>query len=706
MNSVFNRFPDRLQAAITCRLGWTSLRPVQELAGDKIIDGYNALILAPTAGGKTEACMFPLLAQMVETEPTGVGILYIAPIKALLNNQADRFQNYTQMIGLNRFLWHGDIKRSHKNTFIRNLTTVLMTTPESLEGMLISSSVPHETIFADLRAIVIDEIHALAGSDRGSHLMSVLERLLRVTNYDVQRIGLSATVGNPIRILQWLQGTSQRPSCIIDPPPIPSKKEIRILLKDSQTAIVEQASLMARSKKSLFFCQSRALSEGIAAGMKSQGIDVFVHHSSVALEERTLAEARFQHGHNNCIVCTSTLELGIDVGDLDAIFQHQVPRTVSSFLQRMGRTGRREGEISNTTFFVDNSASLLQAIALVELARKRWVEPVRITDRNWAVLVQQILAMTMQFGAVSPEDCWQQLSIVPDFQGINRSEFDRLIRQMLTTNYLYMTGGLLSIGTQTEKVFGRKNFLALYAVFSTPANYEVQTIAGQHIGSLDRQFVDTLTPEITCFLLGGRAWIAKFIHHPERKVEVTAAPQGGKPKWGEFMLDILSWEICQEIASILSSTGDISYLDANAHIALTNCRIDLGRHTGNKIYWESDLAIWWTFAGQRINQALKYGLEYLYDWKIKVDNFNLSIAGDTLNSSALATAIEQILEPEFWQAQEIQNYLLDRIPNYHLSKFQQVLPDCYALEIVQNYLLDIDGISKLSGVSSIYDTKA
>jgi ATP-dependent helicase Lhr and Lhr-like helicase len=698
MNSVFTRFPDRLQSAIVSRLGWTSLRPVQELAGDKLLDGYNALILAPTAGGKTEACMFPLLAQMVEREPTGVGILYVAPIKALLNNQADRFQNYTEMIGLNRFLWHGDIKRSQKNAFIRNPTTVLMTTPESLEGMLISSSVPHQTIFADLRAIVIDEIHALAGSDRGSHLMSVLERLIPVSNYDVQRIGLSATVGNPDRILEWLQGTSKRPNCIIDPPPIPSRKEIRILFKDDQMAIVEQASLMARSKKSLFFCQSRALSEGIAAGMKSQGTDVFVHHSSVALAERTLAEERFQHGHNNCIVCTSTLELGIDVGDLDAIFQHQVPRTVSSFLQRMGRTGRRAGQISNTTFFIDNSDSLLHAIALVELARKRWVEPVEIIDRNWAVLVQQILAMTMQFGAVSPEDCWQQLSIVSDFQGINRAEFDRLIRHMLETNYLCIIGGLLSIGTQTEKVFGYKNFLELYAVFTTPQKYEVYTIAGQHIGSLDQHFVDTLTPEKTCFLLGGRAWIANFIHHPDRKLEVIAAPQGKKPHWGGFMIDILSWEICQEIASILGSNDDIQYLDPAAQIGLANCRIDLGRHTENTIYWEPNLATWWTFAGLRINQTLKYGLEYLCACEVTIDNFNISIKGDNLDRAEVNMIIEEIIKPEFWAAPATQTYLLEKLPNCRLSKFQQVLPDLYALEIVRNYLLDINGIGNLSEI--------
>ncbi len=153
MPSAFSRFPDRLQAAITSRLGWTSLRPVQELASHALLDGYNAVILAPTAGGKTEASMFPLLAQMVAKEPQGVGILYIAPIKALLNNQADRLGMYTEMLGLDRFLWHGDIKPAQKKAFRRQPATVLMTTPESLEVMLMSKSVPHTEIFADLRRL-------------------------------------------------------------------------------------------------------------------------------------------------------------------------------------------------------------------------------------------------------------------------------------------------------------------------------------------------------------------------------------------------------------------------------------------------------------------------------------------------------------------------------------------------------------------------
>jgi ATP-dependent helicase Lhr and Lhr-like helicase len=695
MTSVFTRFPDRLQSAIVARLGWKSLRPVQELAGKPLLDGYNAIILAPTAGGKTEASMFPLLAQMIEQEPVGVGILYVAPIKALLNNQADRFQQYTGMVGLSRFLWHGDIKQSQKKAFVRNPTTILMTTPESLEGMLISATIPHAQIFKDLRAVVIDEIHALAGCDRGTHLMSVLERLISTIDLDVQRIGLSATVGNPDQILQWLQGTSQRPSCIIDPPPVQSQKQIQILARSSQAELVGQASLMARAKKSLFFCQSRKLSEGIAKELQEYGTDVFVHHSSVSLEERTKAEERFQRGRDNCIVCTSTLELGIDVGDLDAIFQYQVPRTVSSFLQRLGRTGRRPGQIANTTFFLDDSPNLLQAIALVELARKRWVESIQINNRNWAVLVQQLLALTMQFGGISPEDCWRQLSIVPDFKGINRDEFDLLIRHTIEKNFLCLNSGLLSIGSQTEKVFGRKNFLALYAVFSTPQNYDVYTLDQKHIGSLEQEFVNTITDGKTCFLLGGRAWITSFVNHPERKIEVKPAPKGKEPRWGGRMPDILSYEICQEIARILGSTDGIPYLDNQARIMLANCRQDLGRHRMNRIYTEKDRIIYWSFAGSKINEAIRHGLAFSQGWTVTADNFGLIVKGNKVSLEEFKSAINSVAKPEFWQDPEIKRYLLDRLPEYQFSKFQQVLPNCYVLEILQASLLDIQRVSRV-----------
>lgn len=363
MTSAFARFPPRLQEAIASRLGWSSLRPVQEMAGQALLDGKNAVILAPTAGGKTEAAIFPLLATLMEREPQGVGLIYIAPIKALLNNQAERFGLYTEMVGLRRCLWHGDIKDSEKRAFIKEPTAVLMTTPESLEVMLLSAKVPHAQLFGDLRALVVDEVHAIAGTDRGAHLMSVVERLIRHTLNDVQRVGLSATVGNPVDILKWIQGTSNRLGCVVTPPKTPSPKDLRVSLRENLGAIANDASLTAQGKKSLFFCQSRALAEEIAERMRNRGIDVFVHHSSVSLKERTAAEERFYRGENASIVCTSTLELGIDVGDLDLVFQANAPSTVSSFLQRLGRTGRRAGQRANTTFFCEDVETVLQAIA-------------------------------------------------------------------------------------------------------------------------------------------------------------------------------------------------------------------------------------------------------------------------------------------------------------------------------------------------------
>lgn len=197
MSSTFARFAPRLQDGIGTRLGFTSLRPVQEEAGAAILDGDNAIVLAPTAGGKTEAALFPTLSMLLTDPGNGVGALYVAPIKALLNNQADRLGKYTEIVGLGRFVWHGDATANDKRRFIREPVELLMTTPESLEVMLVSQRVPAAKLFQSLQIVVVDEVHALAGTDRGAHFMSVLERIVRLCGRDVQRVGLSATVGNP-----------------------------------------------------------------------------------------------------------------------------------------------------------------------------------------------------------------------------------------------------------------------------------------------------------------------------------------------------------------------------------------------------------------------------------------------------------------------------------------------------------------------------
>ena len=696
MSSAFSRFPPRLQEAIVARLGWSALRPVQELSSHALLDGKNAVILAPTAGGKTEASMFPMLAQLMEHEPDGVGLLYIAPIKALLNNQAERLGLYTEMVGLRRFLWHGDVKASQKRSFIKEPATLLMTTPESLEVMLLSAKVPHTKLFKDLRGVVIDEVHALAGSDRGTHLLSVLERIARYTHNDIQRVGLSATVGNPDYILQWLQGTSKRSGCVVDPPKQPSGKDISVHLRETLGAIATEASQTAAGKKSLFFCESRSLAEEIAERLSSRGTDVFVHHSSVSLEERNAAEARFYEGSNASIVCTSTLELGIDVGDLDLVFQANAPSSVSSFLQRLGRTGRRSDQRANTTFFCESNESALQAIAIVELARRGWVEPVTINTRAWPVMVHQLLALTLQFGAISSEKCWQQLSVVSDFSSIARPEFEHLIEHMLKENFLFESGGLLSMGDRAEKVFGRKNFMELYAVFSSPVLYAVQTKAGYIVGSLEQAFVDKLVEEISSFLLGGKAWVVQHVNHSDRTVRVQSAPRGKKPSWGGFIPQLLSYEICQQVANVLTDSQSIPYIDQQTQTAIDAARDDIGQQLrkardNNRQYidYEADRAIWWTFAGGQINHTLKYGLQYGHDWKITADNFRLKIEGDSVGPNTLNLSIKDLKTQHFWDSPSTQNFILYELPDYRLSKFQQALPEQSSLEMVKSYLLDI-----------------
>ena len=703
--SVFAKFAPRLQQAIVSRLGWSSLRPVQEAAGEALLAGDNAVVLAPTAGGKTEAAMFPALSQLVDTAPDGVGVLYVAPIKALLNNQADRLGLYTEMIGLRRFVWHGDIPNHARSQFLKEPAELLMTTPESLEVMLVSPRVDENNLFADLRIVVIDEVHALAGTDRGAHLMSVLERLARVSEHDVQRVGLSATVGNPEAILSWLRGTSKRPGRVVDPPKQLGRRQMLVAYRQTLAQLSRDAATVARDHKSLFFCQSRSTTEAVAEYMRRAGTTVFVHHSAVSREERQLAEERFHHGNDACIVCTSTLELGIDVGDLDRVLQAEAPDTVSSFLQRMGRTGRRAGQVANTTFFCETTDGVIQAVALVELAKAGWVEPVQTEDRCWPVLIHQLLAMSLSSNGITAAAAWEHISRVPDFRGIHQAEFDRLISWMLRDDALRIAGGRLLLGPKAERRFGRKNFMELYAVFSSPQTYTVQTIGDQALGSLNQAFVDRLVDGVSSFLLSGRAWTVLRVDHRDRSVIVEPAPRGRQPTWGGFLPQYLGFDLCQHILSILLSDDHYPYLDDAAGRVLaehrTAMRGTITSHRGGIEVNDGEIR-WWTFAGGRINSTLRYALEAVGDdWKVIPDNFLIKIRGENLNVLNFQEALAKFAEPEFWENERLWTEVATSLPNYRLSKFQPLMPPWVEREVVASYLLDVGGAWQwLSGLES------
>jgi len=693
--SVFARFAPRLQEAIVARLGWSSLRPVQELAGEALLAGCNAVILAPTAGGKTEASMFPTLSGLVNDPAQGVGAIYVAPIKALLNNQAERLGQYTEMVGLSRFVWHGDTPTNERTTFLREPTELLMTTPESLEVMLVSRRVNEKSLFADLRTVVIDEVHAVAGTDRGAHLMSVIERLAKLSRHDVQRVGLSATVGNPAAILEWLRGSSERAGQVVDPPKNPSRRQISIAKHDDLAGIAHDAASVAKGVKSLFFCQSRSTTEAVAEHMRRAGTEVFVHHSAVSKEERLLAEERFHRGSDVCIVCTSTLELGIDVGDLDKVLQAEAPDSVSSFLQRMGRTGRREGRPTNTTFFCESSEAVVQSIALVELAKAGWVEDVDVLTRCWPVLIHQLLAMALAHDGINAGDAWEHLSRVPDFRGIHRAEYDRLVHWMIRDHSLVLTSGRLVLGPKAERRFGRRNFMELFAVFSSPQTYSVQLQSGQPLGTLSQGFVDRLVDGVSCFLLSGRAWAVKFIHHDDRRVVVESAPRGRNPTWGGFIPQFLGRGLCQKILDVLTSEEAYAYLRPEAAEALRVQREEIGAAVLPKIGGievVADEIRWWTFAGGRINSTLRYALLSIgTGWKVVPDNYMIKLRGDGLSRARFNDILDQLRDIEFWENDAMWREVADSLPNYRLSKFQPIMPPWVEREVVATYLLDVAG---------------
>jgi ATP-dependent Lhr-like helicase len=692
--SAFSRFAPLLQEKIVHRIGWSSLRPVQEIASDTILDGNNCIILAPTAGGKTEAAMFPVLSGCLTQQELGLRVLYICPTRALINNQEQRLDEYASMLGLGAFKWHGDVTPATKKKFLKEPSEIIITTPESLEVMLVSGSVPTAKLFKHLKYVIIDEVHALASCDRGDHLISVLERIRAYCDNDFQRIGLSATVGNPKQILEWMQGSSKNPQKLVDPPKSPGKKNIAIKMAQEPGALVSQIIPAAQHIKSLLFCESRRLVEQISSSLKRHGDYIYVHHSSLSKEEREISEKEFHQGTEACIVCTSTMELGIDVGDLDKVLQVDCPNTVSSFLQRMGRTGRRSGSVANTTFFIEKESKLLQAIAIVELARTKWVEDVKTNKKVWHILLHQIMAMCLERGAVTPDMLWEQLHKAYCFSKITREQFDQFITFLLSKDFLHDDGGMYSMGLNAEKAFGKKNFMEIYSVFSTPLEFEVINLSGDVIGTIQWDFLEKLLEESSAFYLAGRSWLVERIEWKKKCVKVVPAPAGKIPKWGGITPNFLGYKLCRKMRDILVSTDEYPYLDFQAKDILESIREDQQSYLSDEfapIEHDDKGMIWWTWAGGNINNTIRTVLKIELGIDVQASNEYIKIKSDTLIIQKLREAIKKISEPGYWDNIEVLREIYSMVPNYHLSKFQPYLPEKLKLKLVADKVFDFEG---------------
>ena len=328
----------------------------------------------------------------------GLSVLYICALRALLNNIHVRLEEYSNMVGRRCGLWHGDVEESEKNRIRGHYPDVLLTTPESLEVMLISARPEAREMLKGVRLVIIDEIHAFAGDDRGWHLLAVLERIGRLAGRELQRIGLSATVGNPEELLEWMAGHCGGSRRVLNPQAQAPAAETDVRLDYvgslQNSAIVN--SRLHRGEKRLVFCDSRARVEELGNELRRLGVSTFLSHSSLSAEERRSAEEAFAEAQDCVIVATSTLELGIDVGDLDRVIQIDAPHTVASFLQRLGRTGRRHGALRNCLFLATNDNALLRAGAIILLWEAGFVEPVLPPKYPLHLFAQQLMALALQ----------------------------------------------------------------------------------------------------------------------------------------------------------------------------------------------------------------------------------------------------------------------------------------------------------------------
>jgi ATP-dependent Lhr-like helicase len=620
----FDRLHPAVQYHVVNSLGWQTLRPVQEAAIDPVLSGTHCLVLAPTAGGKTEAAIMPVLSRMLAEDWTGLGVLYVCPIKALLNNLEERLSRYAALVGRRLQVWHGDVSQSAKARALGEPPDILLTTPESLEGMLISRRIERETWFGSLRVAIVDELHAFAGDDRGWHLRAVLDRLDAYPARPMQRIGLSATLGNPDALLRWLAGTDD--GAVVGEAAPSADADVTIDHVGSLANAATVVSRLHRGSKRLVFCDSRARVEALASRLRELGTRTFVSHSSLSAAERRLAEQAFAEERDCVIVATSTLELGIDVGDLDYVIQIDAPTTVSSFLQRMGRTGRRAGGRRNHLFLATSDEALLIACAVARLWREACVEPVIPPSQPWHLVAQQAMALILQRGTMGRAACLRELARL--FRELDAEGIGAVIEHMLATGILWVEREMLGLGARGEKLYGGKNFLALLSAFDSPIQFLVRSGASE-LGYVDPVLLrseDDGKPQV--LLLAGRSWRVTAVEFARRTIWVEPARERGRARWFGSSRS-LSFALCQAVKRVATDGETGGKLSRRAATRLEELRAslpDCGAEGATIEHLDDARSRWWTFGGASANGVLAAALQ-AHKRGVQFDDFSIETTG-------------------------------------------------------------------------------
>ena len=609
--NTFARYAPFIQDYIY-RSGWQSLRAVQNAAGDAIFGTEdNVLLTASTASGKTEAAFFPILTLLEENPSASVGVLYIAPLKALINDQFGRLNELCEEQGIPVYRWHGDVPQTQKRRLLRHPAGILQITPESLESLMINKHMEIPSLFGDLRFIVIDEIHSLLRGDRGWQTFCLIERLCRTAGCKPRRVGLSATIGNPEEAGRFLAAGSGRGTVIpkfdggrdvwrlsmehfFNTAPQADEGEILLAELPEPEAPTDTAPKAAdpgvgyifehtRGKKCLVFTNSREECETVCQQLRqyceaNREPDRFlIHHGNLSASYRESAEEEMKDDDSLLSVCaTATLELGIDIGRLERAFQIDAPFTVSGFLQRMGRTGRR-GAPSEMWFVMREDHPepramlpdyipwrMIQGIALVQLyIEERFVEPPRTERLPYSLLYHQTMSTLASCGEMTPAELASRVLPLHCFRRVSQDDFRVLLRHLLEIDHSSRTenGGLI-VGLAGERVVNNYKF---YAVFQENLEYTVRA-GSEELGTIVKP-----PPAGDKIAIAGRVWVVDEVDHKKRTVYCTLVKGNIPAYFGDVAGDIHT-RILERMRAVLEEETQYPYLMRHAVCRLAEAR--------------------------------------------------------------------------------------------------------------------------------------
>lgn len=680
---------------------WDRFTPIQDQTIPIIMTTTNDVVISSaTASGKTEAAFLPILSMIEERADEGLKVLYVSPLKALINNQFDRIEKLCEYNQIAIHKWHGDVTQSKKKKLIQNPTGILQITPESIESLFINRTGHIHHLFKNLEFIVIDEIHSFIGSERGAQLRSLLSRIEPYANSRPRIVGLSATIDNFSVVKDWVN--YQQPDNVEIVEAKGSDKELLYHLmhfnleedRKKPVALFEDIRNLTRNQKAIVFCNSRGDVEESTvmlnrlAEREHVGETYYAHHSSIDKAEREYVEkSMIESKTPKSVIATSSLELGIDIGDVDIVIQIDSTFTVSSLKQRLGRSGRKMNANQILQLYTTSSDDLLQSVAVMELIVEKWIEPAQSISAPYDILFHQIISLCAETNGLNQDELLLRMKRNDVFHHIAEEDIQQIILDMIANDYLEAIkgSGEVIVGLEGERLLRSKEF---YAVFMSPEEYIV--LEGiRKIGAIDKTPMVNVGENI---ILAGKLWTIIVVDSNTNKVYVQKAVNAKRPHYSGGGVKIHE-RIGQKMMEIRCSKNKIAYMNDEATYALEEARAPYHHYEVNplkRVVWENrEGIIIETYTGTTIAKTLLWALRYMGVTPTKLDGVG-RIFIQRSNHEIMDVLRE--IKDRYWKDEDFLGVTLDH--ERYVTKYSNFLSDNYQIAMHIENEIDIDGMKE------------